>query len=91
VAPTVTCVVSAAQWNFSTSISTLLIIYHGQNNPYGDYFLTAGRRSSLRIFVKTIMGQIGDGLDAAAYLQPPFDNRLLVKWLENQSEEIQSK
>jgi hypothetical protein len=37
------------------------------------------------------MGQIGDGLDAAAYLQPPFDNRLLVKWLENQSEEIQSK
>jgi hypothetical protein len=37
------------------------------------------------------MGQIGDDLGSAAFLQRPLDERLLVKWLENQLEEIQSK
>lgn len=37
------------------------------------------------------MGEIGQDSDANASLQPTLDDRLLVKWLEIQSEEIQLK
>jgi hypothetical protein len=37
------------------------------------------------------MGELGQDSDATASLQPPLDDRLLVKWLESQSEELQSK
>jgi hypothetical protein len=37
------------------------------------------------------MGDTGLGRGAAASLQPQPDDRLFLKWLENQSEEIQSK
>jgi hypothetical protein len=43
------------------------------------------------VFVSIIMGEIAHCPSATASLQPPLDDRLLLKWLENQSEEAQSK
>lgn len=47
--------------------------------------------SSLEISVKSIMDETSHNPDAAASVQPPVDDRLLVKWLEGQPGEIQSK
>ena len=37
------------------------------------------------------MGEIGLESTEPASLQPPLDDRLLLKWLEDQSENFQSK
>ena len=88
-APTITC--SGFLADFLLLLPTLLLSYHSQNKLYGDNFLTCGLRLSPDISEKAIMGEIGLDSKATASLQPPLDDRLLLKWLEDQSEEFQSK
>ena len=76
--------------NFSSSISTLLL------EPWIRQLLwrlcsEVCISSSLEISVKSIMDETSHDPDAAASLRPPVDDRLLVKWLESQPGEIQSK